>query len=258
MKWRLIENGPFSAELNMAIDEALALSVINKGAPPVLRFYSWATPAVTIGYFQKQSDINITYCEQNNIPIVRRPTGGRAILHGNELTYSVSARTDHHSAFRSLRGSYEILSRAFQSAFVNIGLSVHVRHRERQGKGPVHSPRCFDAVSFGEIVSEGRKVIGSAQRRLQGGFLQQGSIPFETDSRVMDGVFGLDNKGVEGGDMKTGMPVRRDTLKKAIISGFHETFQAEFISGDLTPEEKAAAEELVLGKYGSILWQARR
>ena len=98
--WRLINSGTGSASYNMALDEAIAISVRKGGSPPTLRLYSWDMPSVTLGCFQKIRDIDIEYCRDASIPVVRRPTGGRAILHNKELTYSFSAKTDNDFFFK--------------------------------------------------------------------------------------------------------------------------------------------------------------
>jgi lipoate-protein ligase A len=91
-EWRLIDSGPGDAFYNMALDEAIATGVRKGAAAPTLRLYGWDRPSLTLGCFQKTADINIEYCRSHDIPVVRRPTGGRAILHGDELTYSLSAK----------------------------------------------------------------------------------------------------------------------------------------------------------------------
>ena len=112
--WRFIDSGPCGAAYNMAFDEAIAVTVRNGRAHPTLRLYGWDLPSVTIGYFQKIGDIDTAYCFRNNIPVIRRPTGGRAILHGNEITYSFSAKTRTGLFSKSLLDSYKTISRAFR------------------------------------------------------------------------------------------------------------------------------------------------
>jgi len=257
ISWRHVETDPLGAEMNMAIDEALALSIMNGESPPVLRIYSWAGPAVSIGYFQKRTDINLNFCAQNNIPVVRRPTGGRAILHGEEVTYSFSARGEHHSSFKTLHDSYEVLSQAFLSAFIRAGLDVQVRGRRKKGRDTGRSPDCFNAVSFGEIVWKGKKIIGSAQRRLRGGFLQQGSIPLSTDRRLQKKVFGFCSD-MSGEIRRASNITGKFQLAGCILQGFRETFQVELKKDVLTPGETKEAERLLKEKYCSAQWLERR
>src|SRR5512135_1825792 len=120
--WRLIYSGPCGASYNMALDEAVATLLRKNGFPPTLRLYGWDRSSLSLGCFQKTSDVDIDYCKTNNIPIVRRPTGGRAILHGDELTYSFSARTDEGPFSKGLLDSYKKISAAFHLAFRKIGI----------------------------------------------------------------------------------------------------------------------------------------
>jgi len=108
--WRFIDTGPCSAAYNMALDEAIAIVVRKDNAPPTLRLYGWDMLSVSIGCFQKISDVDIAYCIEKHIPVVRRPTGGRAILHSNEITYSFSVKTTHRLFSKGLLDSYKKIS----------------------------------------------------------------------------------------------------------------------------------------------------
>ena len=173
----------------MALDEALSVSVRRGDSPVVLRLYTWEAAAVSLGVFQKVGDIDLDYCVRNNIPVVRRPTGGRAILHGDELTYSFSARNEGIFS-EGLRESYRRLGAAFSRCFELAGLECSMKNELERGKKLVRSPLCFASSSLGEISSRGMKIIGSAQKRWRNGFLQQGSIPFTIDHQRLRGVFG--------------------------------------------------------------------
>jgi lipoate-protein ligase A len=157
----------------MALDEAIATSVRNCESPPTLRLYGWDRPSLSLGSFQKSSSVDLKYCRKNSIPVVRRPTGGRAILHGDELTYSFSARTDHVAFAKGLLESYRTISSAFNLAFRKIGLRVSSKDRRENGRVLTRNPLCFRSSSYGEILIENRKVVGSAQKRWKDGLLQQ-------------------------------------------------------------------------------------
>lgn len=120
-------------------------------APPTLRLYGWNRAAVTLGCFQKTSDINIGYCRCHDIPIVRRPTGGRAILHGDELTYSFCAKTDRGPFSHGLLDSYKKISTAFAIALRKIGVKAEPKNERERGRVLSRSPLCFQSSSFGEI-----------------------------------------------------------------------------------------------------------
>ncbi|HEB01824.1 MAG TPA: lipoate--protein ligase family protein, partial [Nitrospirae bacterium] len=190
---RLIDHfrhAPASAAFNMALDEALLDSACKGESPPTLRLYGWSEPAVSIGRHQRASDVDLAFCRERSIPVVRRPTGGRAILHGLELTYSFSAHLPLPGFGRSVLDSYGTLSRAFMHAFRSLGLAALNGSRRKKGPGPDGAnPLCFASASYGEISIGGKKIIGSAQRRCPYGFLQQGSIPLALDRETMSSVF---------------------------------------------------------------------
>src|SRR3972149_6488404 len=114
--WRFIDTDSCSASYNMALDEAIATTVRKGSSPPTLRLYGWNVPSVSIGYFQKVRDIDFDYCIEKSISIVRRPTVGRAILHNNEITYSLSLKSGDGNFSKGLLDSYRRISAAFVSA----------------------------------------------------------------------------------------------------------------------------------------------
>ncbi|MGE5893978.1 MAG: biotin/lipoate A/B protein ligase family protein [bacterium] len=256
-QWRFIESGPSGAALNMAIDEAIALAVAKKHAPPTLRFYSWDKPSVTIGYFQNHSDINMGFCLARGVPVVRRLTGGRAILHDDEITYSFSAREEDHESFQSLLQSYEILSQAFLDGLKSLGLNVSVRRRKGRGRSLMNSAQCFHSVSLGEIVLEGRKIVGSAQKRFSNSFLQQGSIPLDISQELQEGIFGSPGKFQES-LLQIVPGIDASTLEERIRRGFEKVFRRELVAETLTPEERHQAEGVLAAKYASPAWKEFR
>ncbi len=240
----------------MATDEAIAL-LVNRGAsPPTFRFYSWDNPSISIGCFQKLSDIDTETCEGLSIPVIRRPTGGRAILHCSEITYSFSAQNSDHSGFRDLMNTYSVISAVFFSAFKVLGLDVKIRRRQEKGRALVRNPHCFDAISFGELVIDDRKIIGSAQKRYRTGFLQQGSIPFHIDKRLYHEVFG--NGTDPAGLSDLSRDIDESDLKSSIKSSFENVFKRDLTEGHLTDEESLLARKLLVGKYRSPEWIHRR
>jgi lipoate-protein ligase A len=258
-KWRFIDAGPCTAFYNMAMDEAIA-SVVKRGySAPTLRLYGWDRPSVSIGYFQKVGDIDSDYCIKKGIPVVRRPTGGRAILHNSEIAYSFSARTETGIFSKGLLDSYEKISKAFGLALSKIGLASELKlqrafHRNR-------SPLCFQVTSYGEITVNNRKVIGSAQKRWPDGFLQQGSIPFTLDGDEIAKIFRL--KSSETGEKFTGLrnilpELNIDSLKNALRVSFEEIFNIGFILSFPSQEEIYLAEEIEVNKYHSPLWNFQR
>jgi len=259
--WRLIDSGPGSASFNMSLDEAVALSVRRKDAPPTLRFYCWDRPSVSLGCFQKSADIDLAYCERKKIPVVRRPTGGRAILHGDELTYSFSVRTDRAPFENGLMESYQNISRAFSRAFQGIGIPVVTKTRKEKGRVLTRSPLCFASSSYGEILVDNSKLVGSAQKRWRDGLLQQGSVPYAYDREAMRHIFG--SAGILRDDscmaaLKEVMPgIDASALKSGIIAAFEEAFGISLPVSQPAPEEFRLARELEEQKYLQGAWNLR-
>ena len=257
--WRFIDIGSCSASYNMALDEAIATTVRKGSSPPTLRLYGWNVPSVSIGYFQKVRDIDFDYCIEKSIPIVRRPTGGRAILHNNEITYSFSVKTGDGIFSKGLLDSYRRISAAFVLALSKIGLSPELKliRETRRTK----SPLCFKSVSYGEITIDNKKIIGSAQKRWSDGLLQQGSIPCIIDRDEMAKVFRLQSSVVVEniiGLQEILYSLNHKDLKNAIRVSFEEIFNMKLIPSPLSREEISLAEELEVKKYLSPHWNFMR
>jgi len=244
----------------MALDEALALSVRKGDSPSVLRFYSWSQPAVSIGAFQQIAAIDFDYCHACAIPVVRRPTGGRAILHGDELTYSFSARNEGPFA-EGLMDSYRKLGIAFHLSFALIGLCCTIKTDREKGKNLIKSPLCFTSTSIGEINSSGIKIIGSAQKRWKDAFLQQGSIPFSIDHERLSAVFRAPSRhGSHNTDYNVLMGLRDllpnfdfRTLRQYLISAFEKTFAITLAYSQPSRRELELAHQLA-EKYRQHPW----
>ncbi len=260
-QWRLIDSGPCSASYNMALDEAIALSVRRQLVPPTLRFYGWSRPSLSLGAFQRSAGLNLAFCRTNSIPVVRRPTGGRAILHGEDLTYSFSVRTDLVAFAKGLFESYRSISTAFIRGFANLGISAEAKEQKERGRTLTRSPLCFQSSSYGEILIDNRKIVGSAQKRWQEGLLQQGSIPFAYDTETMQHVFGIagSDRGPDGmASLRTVMPDIDDAaLKRALAAAFEEVFGISLPASHPSPEESRLARELEEQKYLRESWNLR-
>lgn len=265
--WRLIDSGPCDAAYNMALDEAIAINVRSGDLPPTLRLYGWLSPSVSLGSFQKITDINLQYCIRNNIPVVRRPTGGRGILHGDELTYSFSAKNEGKFS-AGLLETYRKLSAAFQFALNKIGLNVTIKMRREAGRNLTRSPLCFQSTSYGEISFDGKKLIGSAQKRWSDGFLQQGSIPYSINYEKLTGVFNINNELlVTSAEFKKEnvnfkMAGLKELLKdlddrrfkEYIKSAFEEVFNITLVDSQPSRREEELALRLLSEKYQNPQW----
>jgi len=240
----------------MALDEAIAIAVRTRQAPPTLRLYSWIAPSVSLGVFQPIGEIDAAYCAGQAIPVVRRPTGGRAILHGDELTYSFSAPADCSLFGTHLRDAYRALSSAFAFAFRHIGLPAVVQNRPVAGRLLTRSALCFQSVSLGELTVSGKKIIGSAQKRWPDGFLQQGSIPFSIDAGRSAGIFmkrTTDNEDCTGLKSFLG-DFDENALQRAVIAAFEKTFTIRLVEAVPSRQEAELAARLTEEKYRSRTW----
>jgi lipoate-protein ligase A len=265
LKWRLIDSGYSDASYNMALDEAIAISVRDGKSPPILRIYGWESPSVSLGSFQNIADIDFNYCLENNIAVVRRPTGGRGILHSDELTYSFCARNKGEFS-GGLLETYRLLGSAFRSAMEEAGLKVSIKPERESGRNLIRSPLCFKSTSFGEISFNGKKLIGSAQKRWNDGFLQQGSIPYSIDHEKINLIFksvsGYRGGGREKWCVDSSLQGIRDLLhdfdhemfKKRIKEAFEKVFNITFADCQPFHKEHETALVLMKEKYLNPLW----
>jgi lipoyl(octanoyl) transferase len=255
-KWRFIESGRYDAFENMAIDEAISSSVRKGLSPPTLRIYGWKTPSLSIGRFQKTAGLDLDYCRTHDIPFVRRPTGGRAVLHDDEITYSFSAPSTGIFS-DGLFDSYRRIASAFDLFFRELGLTAEIRRARNSGDARGGSGACFLTTSFSEFTVEGKKIIGSAQRRWVDGLLQQGSIPLLVDIVMMRVVMNLPTGAgkIPFVGLKDLLPeLRAELLGVKIRTAFENAFGISFSSSQLTREEEADADVLKNARYRSLQW----
>jgi len=176
--WRLLVTEPVDGATNMAIDEALWRGRQTGGVPPTLRFFAWDPPTVSLGYGQALDDaVSVEMCRRLGVGIVRRPTGGSAIYHDGperELTYSVVATNEDLGVTADVLEAYRWISRALATGLRALGVPADIVAAPRV-KGPAPA-FCFARTGRYEIEIGGRKLVGSAQRRTAGAYLQQGSI----------------------------------------------------------------------------------
>jgi lipoate-protein ligase A len=270
-KWRLIENNTNNAFYNMAVDEAIMILHSQNKVPPTLRFYSWEPAALSLGYFQKaKTDIDYQNCQDQGIDLVRRLTGGRAILHDQELTYSLIIREDYNLLADSIEKSYQQISSGLVKGLQNLGIPAELKAVERGKKAPTgHSAACFDAPSWYEVILDNKKLIGSAQRRKNNVILQHGSLPLVIE---VDKIFRLLNYSSEQDRKKArrifsakstslnkaGYNFSHCELEKALSEGLAQALEIEFKRGELTPPEIKLAQKLAEEKYSDQKWTYKR
>ncbi|MFV1858162.1 MAG: biotin/lipoate A/B protein ligase family protein [Anaerolineales bacterium] len=178
--WRLILSEPASGAANMALDEAILEAVLKLRVPPTLRFYAWDPPCLSLGYAQAVNDADRAAIEREGWELVRRPTGGKAILHTDEITYSISAPADHPLFANGVLPSYERISVALMAGLEEMGIEPELHIADPPAPSN-DDPVCFQNPGAFEITAEGKKLVGSAQLRRAGAVLQHGSLPMKGD-----------------------------------------------------------------------------
>jgi lipoate-protein ligase A len=264
-EWRVIIQPSLNGATNMAIDEAIATHVGQGDAPPTLRFYAWQPGTLSLGRGQPAADVDRDRLAEHGWGIVRRITGGRSILHSDELTYSISAPDTEPRVSGGVVTSYRRLSAGLLAGVTRLGGEVSAREADqsaRRFKGPV----CFEVPSDYEITADGRKLIGSAQTRKAGYVLQHGTLPLTGDiTRIVDVLRFDDEQARESA--RTRVRRRAITLHEALgvrismvravgqmMAGFAEALNLELAEGQLTPSEQALADDLRASKYATEAW----
>ncbi|MFH1447444.1 MAG: biotin/lipoate A/B protein ligase family protein [Candidatus Micrarchaeota archaeon] len=236
MKIRLLETGADTAFMNMAIDEILMAS-----EEPVLRLYKWKPPAVSIGYFQNlDEEVDREACGRFGVDMIRRQTGGGAVFHENELTYSFISRKYPQNILES----YKWICSAIISGLANLGVKA-------------------EFAPLNDIIVGGKKISGNAQTRRKGVLLQHGTILLGVDVDRMFTLLRVPDEKMKGkliSDIKqrvTSLNVSFEEASNAMKKGFEEEMDAELIQGTLTNEEKEASIKLSREKYRSDRWLYR-
>ncbi|MGE5251838.1 MAG: biotin/lipoate A/B protein ligase family protein, partial [Bacteroidota bacterium] len=193
-RWRLVRSPAGRGAWNMAVDEAMLEHIYRGESLPTLRLYAWEPPCLSLGHAQPFADVDPDRLQARGWDLVRRPTGGRAILHTDELTYSVSAAPDEPLVRGTVLESYNRISRALSCAVQELGLTVEIEEHTAAAAHPSQNPVCFEVPSSYEITVGGKKLIGSAQARKKEGVLQHGSLPLTGDLRRITEVLRFANE----------------------------------------------------------------
>lgn len=268
--WRLVQTSPAEGAWNMAVDEAILESIGRDEVQTTLRLYAWEPACISIGYAQPFSDVDFEGVSQNGWQVVRRITGGRAILHTNELTYSVIGPQDEPRLVGSVIESYRRLSQALMTALEFLGLPVKAAPKDdNSGSSQNPEPICFEVPSHYEITAGGKKLIGSAQARKKAGVLQHGTLPLTGDLTRITKALKFPNEEARK-EAGTRLLARATTvesvLKKKVSWGdaaqaFSEAFKTalnlNFEVTGLTPTEFKRADELFKEKYNHVNWTER-
>ncbi len=251
--WRIIQDSFCEGRLNMLTDQAILIACNECKSPATLRLYGWKRPTLSIGYSQNISKhVDLKSCEKNKIPVVRRFTGGRALLHQYELTYSVIAPIPHHTFPGNLKGSFKRISQAILESLKIGGIEadqVSERKSRKENTGLKMSPACFSASNHCEIVFQGKKLVGSAQRRLRSAFLQHGSVILDTNPKLTCDLLKYSSEGKNLSILESlisntttlkeilKMEPEYNTVAQWFVEGFQRSLSGKWIKGKLTNKE---------------------
>ena len=256
-QWRLIRTGFNDAFTNMAVDEAILISVVEGAAPNTVRFYRWKPSAVSIGFSQLvEKEVEVEVCKILHVDVVRRPTGGGAVYHDSngELTYSITARID--TVPSDVISSYRYLCQGIVTMCRNLGLKAQLSFDDKGQQCP-------------NVTVNGRKISGSAQTRRKNAFLQHGTLLLDSNLKTMTKVLkmGLPTAHMPLEKLASKVTTMRCLLGKALsfeelennlILAFEKAFNTKLPEQALSPSELTQSSELRLRKYATYEWNFKR
>ena len=265
--WRLVITSPASGAWNMAVDEAIAIMSARGESPPTLRFYQWRPPAISLGRHQPLAEIDQARARALGYDLVRRPTGGRAILHIDELTYSIAGPKEEPRLAGAVLDSYHRISEGLVLGLQRLGVDAR-KAPGSQRAGPDVSAVCFEVPSAYEILAGGKKIMGSAQSRRSGYVLQHGSLPLHGDvARLVDALALSEPERLA---LRAAVTARATTLEAvmgrhvsfweaatALIDGLTSALNIDLEEGELSPSELELARRLESETYANPDWLTR-
>ena len=268
--WRLLISPLNNGFWNMAVDEALLFHAAQKTSLPTLRLFSWDVPTLSLGYSQSIKDVDLKKIAEKGWRCVRRPTGGKAILHTDELTYSITTALDEPLMAGSLLESYKRVSVALQKGLRLLGVTTTADSQYNKPENVEKSdPVCFQVPSNYEITWNHKKLIGSAQARKSGGVLQHGTLPLcgsltritevlaysSTDEcekakqNIQDHAATLEDA--------TSKVVSWQDAASAFVEGFKAEINIEFHETEISNDELQLTMDLMKNKYSTNNWNHR-
>jgi lipoate-protein ligase A len=269
--WRLLITPPLDGATNMAIDEAILQTLAAGHGQPTLRFFQWEPPCLSLGYNQHWHEVDEAACRRLGYTWTRRPTGGKAILHTDEVTYSLIIPQDDPRIQGGIVESYRILSFGLLRGLEKLGVQAAQASNEavmtdfQTGKG---GPVCFDTPSRYEITWQGKKLIGSAQLRRKKIVLQHGTLPLYGNlNRILEALHFSDEERAVQAEL---LPQRATTLAQvlgreltyervmtALMEGFAEQLNLTLSKLPLTATEQILADKLRAEQYANDNWNKR-
>ncbi len=257
LDWNLlIDPVPTPGDWNMAVDEFLFRSLTDAPATFV-RFYRWIRPTASLGFGQTTARvIDLEFCRSHGVDVVRRPTGGKLVLHHREITYAVMS-SDTGAFTATLGGSYKLISQGLVQGLKRLGLTAALASETPRDyvKGIVP---CFSQPAENEIEIDGRKIIGSAQKRIGNRFLQHGSIPLEGDEGLLAPVARWTDRAprlrMTSLSEALGRAVGYEEAAEALAAGLAEAWGATLHPYSFRSGEPSAIETLRAAKYATEAW----
>lgn len=258
--WRYIDSGELSGSLNMAIDEALLCLFDPEKSEPILRTYGWNPPALSLGRFQNAAEaLDLDRCQNNNVTVVRRISGGGTIYHADELTYSIICTQPQIPPAASVKDSFRVLTGSLIEFYRSLGLNACYAvdvEPDSIGLGG-RTAFCFAGKETFDILIDGRKIGGNAQRRLKSVIFQHGSIPLINRAHhglqyMKDRTPGLAEHAASLCDCGTHADLA--ALKQLFVDSFRRHLEVSMCPSSLTEGEDLMARELEFGKYASEQW----
>ncbi len=263
--WRLVLDPPRDGFRNMALDEAMLEACregeFPPGTFPALRIYGWSHPTLSLGRFQDPlRAVDQRFCRERRIPVVRRPTGGAAVLHDREVTYCLVGPSHLPPFAGSLLHSYRRLATGIAAGLSLLGAEPDPSVRAPSLPRRLHPEQCFARASSYEITFGGLKVVGSAQVRRRGAALQHGSILLDADPELFDGA-AVGERGAGRGWTTLALLLGRvpafEEVAVALARGIGGSFGVEWRMGEATPHEESMADRLRARKYLDSRWTGR-
>jgi lipoate-protein ligase A len=269
--WRVTLTQPASGAWNMAVDEAILESIQAGESLPVLRLFAWSPPCLSLGHAQPFTDINFARLTALGWDVVRRITGGRAILHTDEMTYSVIGPNNEPRLEGGVIESYRRLSVALLAALDDLGLPARALSKSTSGSqnSQDQKPVCFEVPSNYEITVHGKKLIGSAQARKKTAILQHGTLPLYGDLTRIINVLNFPDEASRDEakgrllnrattvETELNKPISWDQAASAFIDAFEKTLNISFRESEITPAELSRTVKLIKEKYAHPSWTER-
>lgn len=275
--WHLIRDGWHGGATNMARDEALRETVMRSaGAPPILRLYGWRPHCLSLGYGQRTRVVDRARCRARGWQVVRRPSGGGALLHAEELTYCLLLPPQHPLQQGDILASYARLRRGLVAGLARLGVAADEAVTATTGSRRHFEAICYLQPAAQEVSVAGRKLIGSAQLRRRGVLLQHGSLPLGADiTAIADGLVyepeaerAAAKRAAAKGELRRGACSLGEILgaacpswegaARALAAGFAEAFGIRWEERSFSAAEAARAREWEMTRYGNDAWTGRR